>query len=301
MALSDTQSLAAKSTFPTEEQWLQGLRGRKLRKYIPIAIGLFIVLLMISAAILAPLISPFSPSAQFSDYVLKGPGAGGRHFLGTDEFGRDLLSRIIWGTRVSLEVGLGAVLVAFLLGVPLGIMAGIIGGAVEATIMRFMDMLLGFPTLLLALIIVTALGGSLINEIVAIGISLTPNFVRLARSLALIIRENDYIMAARALGSSQARVMLRHVFPNAVSTLVVIGTLYIAQAIRTEATLSFLGLGVPLPTPSWGNIISEGRQFVKCCPWLTTFSGVAIMLAVLAFNLMGDALRDLLDPRLRGE
>ncbi len=301
MALSNTQSLAARSTFPTEEQWLQGLRGRKLRKYIPIAIGVFIVLLMLGAAILAPLISPFSPSAQFSDYVLKGPGAGGRHFLGTDEFGRDLLSRIIWGTRVSLEVGLGAVLVAFLLGVPLGIMAGIIGGAVEATIMRFMDMLLGFPTLLLALIIVTALGGSLINEIVAIGISLTPNFVRLARSLALIIRENDYIMAARALGSSQARVMLRHVFPNAVSTLVVIGTLYIAQAIRTEATLSFLGLGVPLPTPSWGNIISEGRQFVKCCPWLTTFSGVAIMLAVLAFNLMGDALRDLLDPRLRGE
>ena len=301
MALSDTQSLAARSTFPTEEQWLQGLRGRKLRKYIPIAIGLFIVLLMIGAAILAPLISPFSPSAQFSDYVLKGPGAGGRHFLGTDEFGRDLLSRIIWGTRVSLEVGLAAVLVGFFIGVPLGIMAGFMGGAVEVSIMRFMDMLLGFPTLLLALIIVTALGGSLINEIVAIGISLTPNFVRLARSLALIIRENDYIMAARALGSSQTRVMLRHVFPNAVSTLVVIGTLYIAQAIRTEATLSFLGLGVPLPTPSWGNIISEGRQFVKCCPWLTTFSGVAIMLAVLAFNLMGDALRDLLDPRLRGE
>ena len=301
MALSDTQSSATKPTFPTEEQWLQGLRGRRLRKYIPIAIGGFIVFLMLSAAILAPLISPFSPSEQFSDYVLKGPGAGGRHILGTDEFGRDLLSRIIWGTRVSLEVGLAAVLVGFFIGVPLGIMAGFMGGAVEVSIMRFMDMLLGFPTLLLALIIVTALGGSLINEIVAIGISLTPNFVRLARSLALIIRENDYIMAARALGGSQVRVMLRHVFPNAVSTLVVIGTLYIAQAIRTEATLSFLGLGVPLPTPSWGNIIAEGRQFIRCCPWLTTFSGVAIMLAVLAFNLMGDALRDLLDPRLRGE
>ncbi len=301
MALSDTQSSAAKSTFPTEDEWLQGLRGRKLRKYIPIAIGALIVLLMLGAAILAPLISPFSPSAQYSDYVLKAPGAGGKHILGTDEFGRDLLSRIIWGTRVSLEVGLASVLVGFFIGVPLGIMAGFMGGAVEVSIMRFMGMLLGFPTLLLALIIVTALGGSLINEIVAIGISLTPNFVRLARSLALIIRENDYIMAARALGGSQVRVMLRHVFPNAVSTLVVIGTLYIAQAIRTEATLSFLGLGVPLPTPSWGNIIAEGRQFVKCCYWLTTFSGIAIMLSVLAFNLMGDALRDLLDPRLRGE
>ncbi len=156
MALSDTHS-AAKSTFPTEEQWLQGLRGRRLRKYIPIAIGGFIVFLMLSAAILAPLISPFSPSAQFSDYVLKGPGAGGKHMLGTDEFGRDLLSRIIWGTRVSLEAGLGAVLVGFLIGVPLGIMAGFMGGAVEVSIMRFMDMLLGFPTLLLALIIVTAM------------------------------------------------------------------------------------------------------------------------------------------------
>ncbi len=180
-------------------------------------------------------------------------------------------------------------------------MAGYLGGSTEALIMRFTDMMLAFPTLLLALVIVTALGGSLLNEIMAIGIALTPNFIRLARSLALTIRENDYIVAARALGGSQMRIMLRHVFPNAVSTLVVIATLYIATAIRTEAGLSFLGLGVPPPTPSWGNILSEGRQYIKCCPWLTTFSGLAIMLAVLAFNLMGDALRDLLDPRLRGE
>jgi peptide/nickel transport system permease protein len=160
---------------------------------------------------------------------------------------------------------------------------------------------MAFPTLLLALIIVAALGGSLVNEILAIGIALTPNFARLARSLALTIRENDYIMAARALGCSQVRIMLRHILPNAISTLVVIATLDIASAIRTEAGLSFLGLGVPPPTPSWGNILSEGRQYIKCCTWLTTYSGLAIMLAVLAFNLMGDALRDLLDPRLRGE
>lgn len=303
MALADNtapRSQAITASFPTEEQWLQGLRGRRLRKYIPIFIGMLLVLLMIVGAVLAPLISPFSPSAQFSDYVLKAPRSG-NHFLGTDEYGRDLLSRIIWGAQVSLKVGLGAVIVGFLIGVPLGITAGFLGGATETIILRFADMLLAFPTLLLALIIVTALGGSLLNEIVAIGVALTPNFVRLARSLALTIRENDYIMAARAIGGSSMRIMLRHVFPNAVSTLVVIATLYIANAIRTEAGLSFLGLGVPPPTPSWGNILSEGRQYIRCCPWLTTFSGLAIMLAILAFNMMGDALRDLLDPRLRGE
>ncbi|MDH3603389.1 MAG: ABC transporter permease [Candidatus Tectomicrobia bacterium] len=285
---------------PTEQEWLQGLRGRRFRKLIPIAIGMVMVVIMILSAILAPIISPLSPSAQFSDFVLSGPMSG-KHLLGTDEFGRDLLSRIIWGTRVSLQVGVGAVIVGFIVGVPLGILAGFSGGGTEAVILRFTDMLLAFPTLLLALIIVTALGGSLLNEIIAIGVALTPNFIRLARSLALTIRENDYIMAARAIGSSPIRLMARHVFPNTISTLVVIATLYIANAIRTEAGLSFLGLGVPPPTPSWGNILSEGRQYIQCCPWLTTFSGLAIMLAVLAFNVMGDALRDLLDPRLRGE
>jgi peptide/nickel transport system permease protein len=303
MALADKPAsggTAARQAIPTEQEWLQGLRGRRMRKFIPIIIGLLMVVLMILAAIFAPFVSPFSPSEQFSEYVLQGPGSG-PHLLGTDEYGRDLLSRVIWGTRVSLQVGLGAVLVGFIVGVPLGILAGFGGGATEAIILRFTDMLLAFPTLLLALIIVTALGGSLFNEILAIGVALTPNFIRLARSLALTIRENDYIMAARAIGGSPVRVMARHVFPNTVSTLVVIATLYIANAIRTEAGLSFLGLGVPPPTPSWGNILSEGRQFIQCCAWLTTFSGLAIMLAVLAFNIMGDALRDLLDPRLRGE
>jgi len=211
------------------------------------------------------------------------------------------LSRIIWGARVSLQVGLASVIFGFALGVPLGIVAGVQGGRVETCIMRCADMLMAFPTLLLALLIVTALGGSLVNMILAISVALTPNFVRLARSLALTIREQDYILAARALGSGQLRVMARHVFPNTLYALVVVATLYIATAIRTEASLSFLGLGIPPPTSSWGNILSEGRQYIKCCPWITTFSGLAIMLAVLAFNLVGDALRDLLDPRLRGE
>src|ERR671925_844580 len=296
-----SSALTTPERFPTADEWRQGLRWRRWRKLLPMLCGIVLVFIMILVAALAPWFAPFSPSAQFSDYVLKEPGAGGKYFLGTDEFGRDVLSRIIWGARISLQVGLAAVIVGFIIGVPLGIMAGFLGGRVEMVIMRCTDMLMAFPTLLLALIIVAALGGSLLNEIVAIGIALTPSCVRLARSLALTIRENDYIMAARALGCTQVRIMLRHILPNAISTLVVIATLDIASAIRTEAGLSFLGLGVPPPTPSWGNILSEGRQYIKCCTWLTTYSGLAIMLAVLAFNLMGDALRDLLDPRLRGE
>ncbi len=279
----------------------RGARRGWLRHWLPIGIGLSMAAVMIVVAAAAPLIAPLSPSAQFSDSVLKGPGANERHLLGTDEFGRDILSRIIWGARVSLEVGLASVVFSFVLGVPLGIVAGVRGGPLETAIMRCADMLMAFPTLLLALIIVTALGGSLVNEILAIGVALTPNFLRLARSLALTIRDQDYILAARALGGGQLRIMARHVFPNALYALVVLASLYIATAIRTEAGLSFLGLGVPPPTPSWGNILSEGRQYIKCCPWITTFSGLAIMVAVLAFNLVGDALRDLLDPRLKGE
>jgi len=283
---ADSADLALPTT--ADESRAAG-RGR-LRRWLPIVI-----------AAAAPLIAPLSPSAQFSDAVLKGPGAVERHLLGTDEFGRDILSRIIWGARVSLEVGLASVVFAFVLGVPLGIVAGVSGGRVETVIMRGADMLMAFPTLLLALIIVTALGGSLANEILAIGVALTPYFLRLARGLALTIRDQDYIVAARALGSGRLRVMARHVFPNTVYALVVVASLYIATAIRTEAGLSFLGLGIPPPTPTWGNILSEGRQYIKCCPWITTFSGLAIMIAVLAFNLVGDALRDLLDPRLKGE
>ena len=287
-------------TLPATAQAARSSTGH-LRRWLPIGIGALLAVAMVVMAAAAPLLAPMSPSAQFSDAVLKGPGTVERHLLGTDEFGRDILSRIIWGARVSLEVGLASVLFGFVLGVPLGIYAGYRGASAEVVIMRGTDMLMAFPTLLLALIIVTALGGTLINEILAIGVALTPNFVRLSRSLTLTIREQDYIIAARALGSGQLRIMASHVLPNALYGLVVVATLYIATAIRTEASLSFLGLGIPPPTPSWGNILSEGRQYIKCCPWITTFSGLAIMVAVLAFNVVGDALRDILDPRLRGE
>jgi peptide/nickel transport system permease protein len=286
---------------PAQAETARGTVRHHLRRWLPIGIGSVMAAAMIIVAAAAPWIAPLSPSAQFSDAVLKGPGVVERHVLGTDEYGRDILSRVIWGARISLQVGLASVLFGFLIGVPLGIYAGYLGKKAEVAIMRGTDMLMAFPTLLLALIIVAALGGSLINEILAIGVALTPNFVRLARSLTLTIRETDYVMAARGIGAGQLRVMARHVFPNALYGLIVVATLYIATAIRTEAGLSFLGLGVPPPTATWGNILSEGRQYIKCCPWITTFSGLAIMLAVLAFNIVGDALRDLLDPRLRGE
>lgn len=295
-------SEAAAIKAPTKEAAaLEGVpRARRLaRKYTPVMLGMMIVALLILTAIAAPWISPYSPSAQYSGYILQGPGH--RHFLGTDMYGRDLLSRLLWGTRISLEVGVSAVAVGFLLGMPLGLLAGYLGGTIEAVIMRLADLMLAFPLLLLALIIVTAMGGTLINEIIAIGIGLIPNFIRVARSLALSLKANEYVMAGRAAGGGSLYIMFRHLFPNMVSTLVVVASLYAATAIRTEAGLSFLGVGVPPPAPSWGNILSEGREYIKCCPWLTAFSGLAIMLAVLAFNVVGDALRDLLDPRLRGE
>ncbi|RMF91201.1 MAG: ABC transporter permease [Nitrospinota bacterium] len=278
---------------------VEGISKRRIRRYLPLVFGLWIVLTMVIIAIIAPWIVPYSPSAQYPDYVLKGPSS--RHLLGTDMYGRDLLSRIIWGTRVSLEVGVSSVVLGFLIGTPLGIIAGYFGGKIEALIMRMTDIMLAFPLLLLALIIVTVLGSSLTNEIIAIGVGLIPNFVRLSRSLVLSLKENEFIMAAQAAGSSNLRIMIRHLFPNMVATLIVMASLYVASSIRVEAGLSFLGLGVPPPTPSWGNILSEGRQYIKCCSWITTFSGLAIMIAVLAFNIVGDAIRDILDPRLRGE
>ena len=222
---------------------------------------------MIVLAAAAPLIAPLSPSAQFSDAVLKGPGAVERHLLGTDEFGRDILSRIIWGARVSLQVGLASVVLGFAARRAAG-HPGRVSAAARSRprIMRGADMLMAFPTLLLALIIVTALGGTLVNEILAIGIALTPNFVRLARSLALTIREQDYIMAARALGSGQLRVMARHVFPNALYALVVVATLYIATAIRTEASLSFLGPRHPAAHAELGQHPQRGPAVHQVLP-----------------------------------
>jgi peptide/nickel transport system permease protein len=267
--------------------------------YGPVIAGMVLIGMMVLMALVSAWISPYDPAMQDTHYALTGPSA--QHWLGTDELGRDILSRIIWGTRISLQVGVSAVLVAFVVGMPLGMVAGYQGGVADALVMRGMDIMLAFPNLLMALLLVAALGSNLPNEIIAIGIALVPNFARVARGMTLSLKENEYIVAAKALGETPWRVMFRHLLPNAFATLFVMATLYIATAIRTEASLSFLGLGVPPPTPSWGNILSEGQAYVRQAPWVTGFSGLAILAAVLAFNLLGDALRDVMDPRLRGE
>jgi peptide/nickel transport system permease protein len=287
-------------------RWLKNLWAGEVKQPVPVTSGLGPIIagvgligVMVLMALLSPWIAPYDPAVQDTRYALTGPTS--RHWLGTDELGRDILSRIIWGTRISLQVGVSAVILAFLAGVPLGVVAGYHGGLPDVLLMRVMDMMLAFPNLLMALLLVAALGSSLPNEVIAIGIALVPNFARVARGMALSLKQNEYIVAARALGETHLRVMFRHLLPNAFATLFVMATLYIATAIRTEASLSFLGLGVPPPAPSWGNILSEGQAQVRQAPWVTGFSGLAILIAVLAFNLLGDALRDVMDPRLRGE
>jgi len=286
---------------------LPGEEGRRtlgghLRRWLPIAIGLLMAAAMILLAAAAPLIAPLSPSAQYADAVLKGPGAVERHLLGTDEFGRDVLSRIIWGARVSLQVGLASVIWGFLLGVPLGILAGTHGGALETAIMRGADMLMAFPTLLLALIIVHRTrwhAGERDHgdrdrahaQLRAAGAQPGPDHPRARLHHG---RAGPGQRAAPRDGPprpSRTRSTRWWWWPRSTSR---------PRSGPRPACPSWAWASRH-PTPSWGNILSEGRQYIKCCPWITTFSGLAIMLAVLAFNLVGDALRDLLDPRLRGE
>ena len=260
--------------------------------------GAAIMVVFVFCAVFADFITVYSPTATDSATRLLHPGAG--HALGTDQMGRDIFSRIIYGARISLAVGLGSTLLGSVFGVTLGLASGYLGGWVDLVIQRIVDVLQAVPLLVLALVMAAALGPALDNTILAIAIPLIPYTARVIRSNTLALREQPFVEAARAVGMSEFRIAVRHVLPNTLAPLIVIATAQLGAAILTEASLSFLGLGVPEPHPSWGRMLSESAaEYVRTAPWLVIFPGVAISLAVFGTNLFGDALRDILDPRLR--
>jgi peptide/nickel transport system permease protein len=261
-------------------------------------LGLVLVVVLALSAALAPWLSPYDPGRQ--SLIEKRAKPGGKYLLGADEFGRDILSRVIYGSRVALLVGVLSVVIALAGGLLLGTLAGWAGGWLDALMMRGIEILLAFPYLLLALAIVAALGPGALNTTIAVGIWGVPTVTRIVRGSVLALRETEYVGAARALGAPVPALLRRHILPNIVPGLIVYATLFMANAILLEAALSFLGLGVQPPTASWGLMVSTGRDVLLVAPHVATVPGLAIMVAVLAFNLVGDGLRDALDPRLRG-
>ena len=260
-------------------------------------VGLVILCVLILAAIAAPLITPYSPIKINPPAQLQPPSR--THWMGTDGFGRDLYTRVVYGARISLPVGLIAVAISAVAGVFLGLIAGYYGKIIDGVIMRIIDIMLAFPGILLALVIVAILGPNLQNVMIAVGISGIPRFSRLIRGSVLSARENLYVDAARVVGVPNRLILYRHILPNVIGPTVILSTLSVGYAILSAAGLSFLGLGAQPPSPEWGSMLANGRQFLQSDPWVTTTPGIAILITVLAVNLFGDGLRDILDPRLR--
>ncbi len=272
---------------------------RRLLKNFAFTSGLLLTVALLVVAVLAPLIAPADPNVQETSRRLEAPSKG--HPLGLDDLGRDVLSRIVWGARVSLRVGFSVVILASIVGVTLGAMAGYFGGAIDVIIMRLCDILLAFPGILLAIALVAVLGPSLNNVILALATIGWVGYARLTRGQVLKIREMEYVTAARAMGARSPRVIVLHVLPNVINPVIVMATLGLAGAILAEAALSFLGLGVQPPTPSWGAMLTAGRRYLGLANHLAIFPGAAIMLAVMGLNFLGDGLIDALDPKYRKE
>jgi peptide/nickel transport system permease protein len=294
MALISSQARSgaapAASRSPARAAW------RRLIRSISALLGGALLLIVVVSALLAPLVAPYDPIKTNQRSSLQAPSLA--HPMGTDRFGRDILTRVLWGGRQSLPVGFVSVLFATVIGVALGLIAGYYGGLVDTIIMRVMDMLLAFPGILLALAIVAILGGSLFNLMIAVGIASVPDYVRITRGTVLSVKEREFILSARAIGCRNGEIIMRHILPNILAPLIVLATLGIASALITGSALSFLGLGIKPPTPEWGNMLSEGREFLQRAWWVAFFPGLAIMVTVFAINLLGDGLRDALDPRM---
>lgn len=300
MALSHSQPLVGGTQFgsaPVRSRGQLTLVVGELRRNRGAMIGLGVVLLLITVALLAPVLSPYDPIEVEPRDRFLGPSA--EHWMGTDKYGRDILSRVLYGGRISLVIGFISVGIGVVVGVPLGLTAGWAGGWANTVIMRLTDAMLALPGLLLALSIVAALGPSLTNAMIAVGVGTIPTYVRLVQSGVLSAREEIYVGAAQVSGCSAARIMFRHVLPNVAAPIIVVSTLGMGTAILSASGLSFLGLGAQPPTPEWGATVSDGRNFLATAWWVSTFPSLAIMVTVLAINLLGDGLRDALDPRLR--
>lgn len=278
-----------------QSQWR--IVWRQLRRNRAAMIGAILLSVEIFVALAAPWVAPYDPYKQQPRSALQPPSR--EHWFGTDDTGRDLLSRVIYGARISLRVGLISVAIGGGIGITLGIAAGYRGGFVDNVIMRGMDLLLAFPGILLALAIIAILGPSLFNVMIAVGISAIPSYTRVARGATLALRDREFVISARAIGARDLRITLKYILPNVLPPLIVLATLGIAGAILTAAGLSFIGLGAVPPTPEWGAILTLGRKYINQAWWYTTFPGLAIMITVLGINMLGDALRDALDPRLR--
>lgn len=262
-----------------------------------VIVGCFIIGAILACAILAPLIAPHSPMDLDVASMLQGPGAN--HWLGTDELGRDVLSRTIYAARISMKVAFIAAGIGLACGTMVGVVAAYFGGWVDLVLMRFMELLFSFPAILLAVVLMASLGTSIFNAMIAIGIVFIPGFSRLARAATQVVLREQYVEAARAVGMSHSRILLREILPNILAPLLVEAAVAFSYAILLESALSFLGLGAQPPDPSWGNMLSTGRGFMSQAPWLSIVPGLAIFLSVLGFNLIGDGLRDVLDPHLR--
>ena len=278
----------------SESLW--SISFKRLRKNKTAIAGIMIIIIFALIAVLAPYIAPYDPFNQNFIKSFRAPSS--EHFLGTDEFGRDIFSRIIYGARISLQIGFIAVFISLIVGVALGLIAGYYGGWIDMGIMRFMDLMLSFPYILLALVIMSILGPGIYNAMIAIGIVYVPQNARIVRSSVLSVKKKEYVMAAKALGANDSRIILKHVLLNSMAPIIIQTTLSIGRAIINAAGLSFLGLGAQPPTPEWGAMLSNGQDFLRNAPWIATFPGVAIALLVLGFNLVGDGLRDAFDPRL---
>ncbi len=260
-------------------------------------IGLILLAVLIFSAVFAPALAPYDPFESNMPNALKPPNSS--HIMGTDELGRDILSRILYGARISLIVGIEAVTLALICGVILGALAGFYGGKVDTAIMSVMDIMLSFPSILLAIAFMTVLGRGVEKAVIAIGIVSIPHYARIVRGSVLSVKENVYIMAARAIGNSDCRLIFSHILPNVLAPIIVRATIGVSVAILEAAALGFLGLGVEPPTAEWGTMLGSGRQTIFNAPHIVTFPGIAITLTVMAFNLLGDGLRDVLDPRLK--